>query len=54
MELFKEDCNEFAGYLFNSSPFKENKNNFNIRGIIAPSEESQVQIFLEKMFGKKL
>jgi len=40
MELFKKDCEKFAGYLFNSSPFKENKDKFNIRGVFAPSKES--------------
>lgn len=40
MELFKKDCEKFAGYLFNSSPFKENKDKFNIRGVLAPSKES--------------
>jgi len=44
MELFKEDCQRFAGYLFNSSPFKENKDNFNIWGIEASSEESGTDI----------
>ena len=40
LELFKKDCEKFAGYLFNSSPFKENKDKFNIRGVFAPSKES--------------
>jgi len=40
MDKFKNDCSRFAGYLFGSSPFKENKNKFNIWGIEAPSEES--------------
>ena len=40
MELFKKDCDKFANYLFKSSPFKENKNKFNIWGVEAPSEES--------------
>jgi len=40
MKLFKKDCEKFAGYLFNSSPFKENKDKFNIRGVFAPSKES--------------
>ena len=44
MDKFKNDCNRFAGYLFNSSPFRENKDKFNIRGIIAPSEDSGIDI----------
>lgn len=44
MEKFRRDCDKFAGYLFNSSPFKENKNKFNIMAIEIPSEESGVDI----------
>jgi hypothetical protein len=44
MSKFKDDCNRFANYLFNSSPFKENKDKFNIWGIEAPSEESGTDI----------
>jgi hypothetical protein len=40
MQLFKHDCEKFANYLFNSSPFKENKNKFNFWGVEAASEES--------------
>ncbi len=43
MDLFKEDCEKFSGYLFNSSPFKENKEKFNIWGIEAPSLESGIR-----------
>ncbi len=52
IDSFKEDCERFAGYLFNSSPFKENKDKFNIWGIEAPSAESGTDIpkrrYLEK------
>lgn len=44
MDKFKLDCNRFAGYLFRSTPFKENKNKFNIWGIMAPSEDSGTDI----------
>ncbi|MCJ7554427.1 MAG: IgA Peptidase M64 [Ignavibacteriaceae bacterium] len=44
MERFKEDCQKFAGYFFNASPFKENKNNFNIWAVLAPSKESGTDI----------
>ncbi|QQS37266.1 MAG: peptidase M64 [Ignavibacteriales bacterium] len=44
MEQFKKDCEKFSGFLFKATPFKENKNNFNIRGIYAPSKESGTDI----------
>lgn len=44
MELFRKDCEKFAGYLFNASPFKENKEKFNIWGVTAPSKESGTDI----------
>ncbi len=40
MDKFIEDAKKFSGYLFNSSPFKENKDKFNIRGVHAPSVDS--------------
>ena len=43
-EKFKDDCDKFAGYLFGSSPFRENKEKFNIWGVIAPSENSGTDI----------
>ena len=54
MNLFKEDCKKFAGYLFNSSPFRENKNKFNIWGIEAPSVESGTDIPKENIWKKTL
>lgn len=44
MDRFKEDCKKFAGYLFNATPYKENKHKFNIRGVLAPSPESGTDI----------
>lgn len=44
MDLFKSDCNKFAQYLFNSSPYKEQKEKFNIWGVEAPSVESGTDI----------
>jgi hypothetical protein len=41
---FRKDCEKFAGFLFNTSPFKENKNKFNIWGIEAASEDSGTDI----------
>ena len=44
MAKFKEDCSRFAGYLFDYSPFKENKSKINIWGVEAPSAESETDI----------
>ena len=54
MELFKQDCERFAGYLFNSSPFRESKDKFNIWGIEAPSLESGTDIPKENIWKKTL
>ncbi|HMU42549.1 MAG TPA: M64 family metallopeptidase [Ignavibacteriaceae bacterium] len=54
MDLFKKDCERFAGYLFNASPFKENKEKFNIWGIEAPSAESGTDIPAEDVWRKTL
>jgi hypothetical protein len=39
MNKFRKNCERFAGYLFNCSPFKENKNKLTF-GESAPSIES--------------
>jgi len=44
MGLFIEDCQNFATDLFAFSPYDENKDQFNIRGVLAPSRESGVDI----------
>lgn len=44
MQKFKDDCAKFAGYLFAVSPYKENKDRFNIRGVEAPSPEEGTDI----------
>ncbi len=44
MEKFHKDCERFAGYLFDYSPYKENKDKINIWGIEAPSNESGTDI----------
>lgn len=38
-ELFEADCRKFAEEMFTYSPYSENKNKFNIRGVWAPSNE---------------
>ncbi len=50
MNKFKEDCQKFAGYLFNTSPYKESKNKFNVWGIEAPSKESGTDIPAENIW----
>ena len=40
MGKFIEDCSQFAKDIFRFSPFTENKDKFNIRGILAPSQHS--------------
>jgi hypothetical protein len=54
MDLFEEDCIKFAGYLFNSSPFRENKDKFNFWGIKAPSAESGTDIPAKDIWRKTL
>lgn len=44
MEQFKADCRQFVEGLFSFSPYKENKNKFNVRAVLAPSKESGVDI----------
>ena len=39
-DLFIADCRNFASEFFKYSPYAENKKNFNIRGVWAPSSES--------------
>ena len=50
MDKFKLDCDRFEEYLFGSSPFKENKDKFNIWGIVAPSEDSGTDIPAEDVW----
>lgn len=44
LDRFKEDCRKFAEGLFTFSPYKENKDKFNIRGVLAPSGQSGADI----------
>lgn len=38
-ELFRDDCREFADEFFKYSPYSENKDKFNIRGVWAASKD---------------
>ncbi|MCF6171661.1 MAG: IgA Peptidase M64 [Bacteroidales bacterium] len=44
MGLFVEDCKKFVADFFAFAPYSENTDRFNIRGVLAPSEESGVDI----------
>ncbi|HOW24286.1 MAG TPA: M64 family metallopeptidase [Bacteroidales bacterium] len=39
LKKFKKDCQQFAGILFSFEPFRSNRSKFNIRGVLAPSQE---------------
>lgn len=52
MELFKKDCSKFTKYLFNSSPYKENQDRFNVWGVEAPSVEKGTDIPAEDKWVK--
>jgi len=54
MELFVNDCQEFAGHLFSFEPYKSNSHKFNIRGVLAPSPESGTDIPAENIWKKTL
>jgi hypothetical protein len=54
MDKFKEDCKRVSDYLFNSSPFKENEDKFNIWGIEAPSQEEGTDIPADHKWRKTL
>jgi hypothetical protein len=54
MQKFKDDCARFAGYMFAASPYKENKDKFNIRGIEAPSAEEGTDIPADDIWRKTL
>lgn len=42
MKKFDSDAKHFAAVLFSTSPFKEHKNDFNVRAVEVPSEESGI------------
>ena len=50
--LFINDCQKFTKLLFSFSPYSENKDKFNIRAVLAASEESGM-IFRVIVSGKK-
>jgi len=50
MELFKSDCKRFAEEFFKYSPYKEYRDNFNLRGVLIPSAESGTDIPKESIW----
>lgn len=44
LKKFKKDCQQFAGILFTFEPFRSNRSKFNIRGVLAPSQETSNDI----------
>lgn len=50
MEQFKADCQRFAEGLFTFSPYKENQHKFNIRAVLAPSQEAGSDIPAENIW----
>jgi hypothetical protein len=54
MPKFKKDCQKFANYLFETSPYEENKNKFNLWGIEAASEDSGTDIPAKNIWKKTI
>lgn len=54
MGLFIKDCRDFAQHLFTFSPYNNNEDKFNIRGVLAPSEESGNDIPADSIWKKTL
>jgi hypothetical protein len=54
MDMFRNDCKKFADYLFNSDPYKQNKDKFNIWGVEAPSLESGTDIPANNIWKKTI
>lgn len=44
MEQFKADCKKFMNGILSFSPYKENRHRFNVRAVLAPSQESGADI----------
>jgi hypothetical protein len=54
MGLFINDCETFAKNLFMFSPYTENRDKFNIRGVLAPSWESGSDIPADSIWQKTI
>lgn len=54
MEVFVNDCREFAKHLFSFEPYSANSYKFNIRGVLAPSPEPGCDIPADNIWRKTL
>lgn len=54
LDSFKLDCKKFSDYLFDASPYKENKDKFNVRGVLAVSEDSGTDIPAKNIWRKTI
>ena len=54
MGKFIEDCNRFAKDVFTFSPFKENKDKFNVWGVLAPSVDSGPDIPVDTVWNNTI
>lgn len=54
MDRFKADCDQFTKELFTFMPYSLNRDKFNIRGVLAPSEESGTDIPEENVWKRTL
>jgi len=50
MEKFLDDARRVTGYLFEEEPFKSEKESFNVRAVLTPSEESGTDIPGENIY----
>jgi hypothetical protein len=50
MDKFKADCDKFTTGLFTVKPYSQNRDKFNIRGVLAPSVESGTDIPGDKVW----
>jgi len=54
MGVFIKDCKDFADHLFSFDPYIDNKDRFNIYGVLAPSPESGSDIPADSIWQKTL
>jgi hypothetical protein len=54
MGIFISDCEKFADHLFSFEPYKEHKDKFNLRGVLASSENSGSDIPADSSWQKTI
>jgi hypothetical protein len=52
--LFIKDCNDFAAHLFSFEPYAQNRDKFNIRGVLAPSLQTGSDIPADSIWVKTI